>query len=134
MINLKENGFVPDIIIGHSWGGSLFVIEVFPSSPYIAYVEWYYNYENSDFDFANKDININDKAKLICKNSHILLDIVRSDAIITPTQWQKQQIPEIFADKVNVIHEGIDTNLCRPNPKAEFKVPDSVHKILKDDR
>ena len=134
MINLKENGFIPDIIIGHSWGGSLFVKEIFPNTPYIAYIEWYYNYENSDYDFANKNININDKAKLICKNSHILLDLVRSDTIITPTKWQKQQIPKIFESKINVIHEGIDTDLCKPDTNAEFKVPNSDLILTRKDK
>ena len=63
------------MIIGHAWGNSMFVKEVYPDTPYISYVEWYYNYENSDVDFTNKDVVINQKTELVCKNSHILQDL-----------------------------------------------------------
>ena len=86
----------------------MFVKEVFPQTTYISYVEWYYNCENNDVDFINKDPDINQKAELVCRNSHILQDLVKCDAILTATNWQKQQIPEIFKDKIKVIHEGID--------------------------
>ncbi len=134
MITLKNNGFVPDVIIGHSWGSSLFAKEVFPNAKYIAYIEWYYNYENSDFDFLDKNLNIDDKAKLICKNSHILLDLTRCDIGIAPTQWQKQQIPEIFRNKIKVIHEGIDTEICKPNENVVFNIPDSDLKLTRKDK
>ena len=38
LIALKNKGFVPDVIIGHSWGNSMFVKEIFPQTPYISYV------------------------------------------------------------------------------------------------
>lgn len=134
MVGMKMKGFKPDIIIGHSWGSSMFVKEIFPDVPYIAYIEWYYNYKNSDFDFLDKDVNIDDKARLICKNSHILLDLVRCDAALTPTRWQMRQIPEIFRKKVNVIHEGINVNICKPDDDAEFKVPDTNIVLTKKDK
>ena len=125
LMALKEKGFVPDLIIGHSWGNSMFVKEVFPKTPYISHVEWYYNYENSDVDFVNKDIEVNQKAELVCKNSHILQDLVKSDLVLTSTEWQKQQIPEIFYSKVKVIHEGISTEYFKPDKNAQFKIPNT---------
>ena len=134
MIRLQNSGFKPDVIVGHSWVASMFAKEVFPDTPYIAYIEWYYNYKNSDFDFANKNLDINDKAKLICKNSHILQDLVRCDMGLCPTNWQKQQIPEIFRKKIKVIHEGINTDVCKPDKNAEFKVPDSDIVLTRKDK
>ena len=124
MITLQQQGFKPDIIFGHSWGSSMFVKEIFPDVPYVAHIEWYYNPVNSDVDFGREPLNIDEKASLKCRNSHILQDLISCDYAISPTEWQKQQVPEIFRSKVTVIHEGINTDICKPNPKAKFKVPD----------
>ncbi len=123
LFKLKKSGFYPDIIIGHSWGNSLFVKEVFPDIPYIAYIEWYYNYVNSDVDFTRRVFSADEKAALKCRNAHLLMDLVQSDCVLCPTRWQKSQIPKEFWDKVVVLHEGVDTNICRPDPDAEFIIP-----------
>lgn len=133
LLALQQQGFKPDIIVGHSWGNSMFVKDIYPDVPYVAYVEWYYNYVNSDVDFVSEVTDVNQKASLICKNSHILQDLVRCDYAITPTNWQKSQVPEIFRDKINVIHEGIDTDYCKPDDKATFKIPDKDIVLTKDD-
>ena len=130
---LKKLKFYPDIIIGHSWGSSLFVKEVFPDVPYIAYVEWYYNYVNSSVDFGEKTVDVDKKASLRCRNAHLLMDLVDSDCVWCPTQWQKAQIPREFWDKVIVLHEGIDTSLCCPDPNAEFVIPEKQLKLASKD-
>ena len=123
LFRLKGTGFYPDIIVGHSWGNSLFVKEVFPDVPYIAYIEWYYNYVNTDVDFGRKKISADEKAALRCRNAHLLMDLVRADCVLCPTKWQKAQIPKDFWHKVIVLHEGVDTRICRPDPNAEFIIP-----------
>ena len=131
---LKNQGFIPDLIIGHSWGNSIFAKDVFPQTPYISYIEWYYNCENSDVDFLDNNININQRAELTCKNSHILQDLVKADLLLTPTEWQKQQIPEIFRSKVKVIHEGINTQFFKPDEDVRFKVPDTDIVLTRKDK
>ena len=37
----------------------------------------------------------------------------------------KSQFPKELQSKINVIHDGIDTDYFIPNPDAEFKIPDS---------
>ncbi len=133
LISLQQQGVKPDIIIGHSWGASLFVKEIFPDVPYIADIEWYYNPVNSDVDFGGKVLDVDEKASLKTKNSHILQDLISCDWGITPTQWQKSQIPEIFWDKIKVIHEGIDTNFCRPNKDVKFKIPETDIVLTRND-
>ena len=125
LISLQQQGFKPDVIFGHSWGSSLFVKEIFPDVPYIAHIEWYYNPENSDVDFGGKVLDVDERASLKTKNSHILQDLVSCDWGVSPTQWQKSQVPEIFRDKIKVMHEGIDTDFCKPNDNVEFKVPNT---------
>ena len=125
IIRLQYQGFKPDIIYGHSWGPSMFVKDIFPDVPYIAHLEWYYNPTDSDVDFRGNELDIDARACLSCKNSHILQDLVHCDYGISPTNWQKKQFPKIFHDKIKVIHEGIDTSICKPDNKAKFKVPNS---------
>jgi len=70
----------------------------------------------------------------MCKNAHILQDLVKCDYAISPTNWQKQQVPEIFRDKIRVIHDGIDVNYCKPNESAEFRVPNTDIVLTKKDK
>ncbi len=133
MISLEQQGFKPDVIFGHSWGNSMFAKEVFPDVPYIAHLEWYYNPVNSDVDFGGKVLDIDAKASLKCKNSHILQDLVSCDYGVSPTEWQKQQFPQAFRDKIKVLHEGIDTDYCRPDENVEFKVPNTDITLTRKD-
>lgn len=133
LLQLQQGGFTPDVIVGHSWGSSLFVKEVFPDVPYVAYIEWYYNPTNSDVDFSNGALDVDAKASLKMKNSHILEDLVSCNYGLSPTKWQKSQIPQEFQNKIKVIHEGIDTDFCKPNRNVEFKIPGTETILNKND-
>ena len=119
-MNLCKQGFIPDVIVGHSWGPLSFLKEVYPEVPMVAHVEWFYNSKNSDVDFVSAP-DIDTRAKIRYKNSHLLVDLYTSDKVITPTKWQLQQIPEEFHGKASVIHEGIDTDYFKPDEEAVFK-------------
>lgn len=133
MLKLKKEGFIPDVIYGHSWGASLFVKEVFPDVPYIAYLEWFYNAEGADVGFNGEPVTIDTKARLKCKNSHILQDLINCDIGISPTQWQKSQFPKEFQYKIKVIHEGVDTNICKPDNNAQLYIKDKNIILTKND-
>ena len=122
MITLQNSGFVPDVIFGHSWGPSMFVKDIFPDVPYIAYLEWYYNPVNSDVDFGGKTLDIDARANLACKNSHILQDLINCDYGFSPTYWQRDQFPKVFHDKIKVLHDGVNTDICVPDENVEFKI------------
>lgn len=126
LIQMKNQGYKPDIIYGHTWGTTLFVKDIFPDVPLICYFEWYYNAEGADVGFDGKPVAIDTRAKLRCKNSHLLLDLVNCDYGISPTEWQKSQFPKEFQHKIRVIHEGIDTEICSPDENAEFKFKEKV--------
>ncbi len=114
---LKDKGFYPDVIIGHTWGQNLFIQEVFPDAPLIGYFEWFYNSKGSDTDFGKiTELPLNKRANIRIKNSPILLDLISCRTGFVPTKWQKQQFPDLFHYKLNVIHDGIDTDICKPAP------------------
>ena len=131
---LKNQGFKPDVIYGHTWGNTMFMKDIFPDVPLLCYFEWFYNAEGSDVDFANKNLNIDERAKLRCKNSHLYVDLDICDAGICPTKWQRSQFPKKFHSKIKVIHDGVDTDFCTPNKDAKFLIKDkNIELTAKDE-
>lgn len=121
LIQMKTQGYKPDIIYGHTWGCTLFVKDIFPDVPLVCYFEWFYNPEGADVGFNGEYVGVDTRAKLQCKNSHLFLDLLNCDFGISPTEWQKSQFPKEFQNKIKVLHEGIDTNICCPKDNAIFE-------------
>jgi len=122
---LKEQGFIPDVVYGHSgWGPTLFIKDVFPKTRLLCYFEWFYRAFGSDADFDPGDpINADDQARIRIKNAPILLDLYGCDRGLSPTYWQRQQFPPEYHQKITVLHDGIDTNYFHPQPGAKLILP-----------
>jgi len=133
-ISLKKQGFTPDVIYAHPWGNSMFFKDVFPDVPLINFCEWYYNSKNCDMDFDGKILNEDTLAKNRCKNAQLLIDMVSCDMGICPTDWQKRQFPKNFHNKIEVIHDGVDTDYFIANNNAELKIPNSDVILSKKDK
>lgn len=119
---LRSQGFVPDLIYGHSgWGPTLFMKDLFPKAKLLCYFEWFYHAHGSDADFDPlAPLNADAEAKIRVKNAAILLDLYSCDRGLCPTQWQKHQFPVEFHSKLKVLHDGIDTAFFRPRPNAKL--------------
>jgi glycosyltransferase involved in cell wall biosynthesis len=131
-MQLKTKGFVPDVICGHhGWGELLFLRDVWPNSRILSYIEFFYR-SDTDFDFDPEFANTSMAARfaLRAKNANTLLTLDSVDHGITPTKWQWQQLPQEYKNKVSVIHDGIDTNVVRPNRNASIKLG-RLHKELR---
>ncbi len=118
-LELKDSGFMPDVIISHpGWGESMFIKDVWPQAKLAIYSEFFYHAVGADtgFDpeFAVHDAG--DSCRLRLKNLNNLLHFETADAGISPTQWQASTFPEPFRSKITVIHDGIDTQAIKPNP------------------
>jgi glycosyltransferase involved in cell wall biosynthesis len=122
---LKDQGFYPDVVYGHSgWGPTLFMKDIFPKATLICYFEWFYNAYGSDASFDPSDpINADDEARIRIKNAPILLDLATCDRGLSPTTWQRSQFPQEFHSKIKVHHDGIDTNYFQPIPNAKLVLP-----------
>lgn len=119
---LKSVGFVPDVVYGHSgWGPTLFVKDIFPQARLLCYFEWFYHAHGSDADFdPSEPLSADDEARIRIKNAPILQDLYSCDRGLSPTYWQHQQFPSEFQSKINVLHDGIDTDFFRPQPGAKL--------------
>jgi glycosyltransferase involved in cell wall biosynthesis len=122
---LKQQGFVPDIIIGHpGWGDGLFIKDIFPQTPCLFLHEFYYRADGADVGFDPAEIiNDDDRARMRMRNitNNIVLDV--ADVGICPTWWQYSLNPPEYRHKLHVLHEGIDVNLARPNAAASYTTP-----------
>ena len=132
---LRERGFWPDLIVGHSgWGETLFVKDVYPDVPLLANFEFYYHPHGVDADFDPEFVSIfNDPSRLRSRNGINLLAFQSADWGHSATQWQRSLYPEEMRTRISVLHEGVDTDLVRPNPQATFTLPGSGRKLTRRD-
>jgi glycosyltransferase involved in cell wall biosynthesis len=122
---LRSEGFVPDVVYGHSgWGPTLFIKDIFPESKLLCYFEWFYHSQGADSDFdPSEPVTPDDKLRIRIKNTPILTDLHGCDAGLCPTFWQQRQFPAEYHEKINILHDGIDTNFFRPRSEATLTMP-----------
>ena len=118
---LKRQGFVPDLICMHpSWGEGIFLRQVFPRAKILGYFEFFYKATGSDvgFDPEFPQPSIDDLCRLRIRNSTHLLSLEDTDWGWSPTRWQVAQFPEAFRSRIEVVHDGIDTDRVCASPSA----------------
>ncbi|MEM9707902.1 MAG: glycosyltransferase [Pseudomonadota bacterium] len=131
-IDLRKDGFVPDLICAHSgWGSGSFAKAVWPEARFISYLEWWYSYPPRDVDYDPKANHEDLRAAALCRNLPFFLDFQSSDAILTPTRFQAQEIPAAYAPITTILHDGVDCRYFAPDPATrpaclDGKVPDGA--------
>lgn len=133
-IALAKNGFSPNTILAHGgWGEALPLRHAFPHARIISYCEFYYQADGLDigFDPEFPAPGIDGLVGLQLKNATTLLSVVESDDCIAPTKWQRSTFPAELQDKIKILHEGIDTDLVRPDAAANYQLQNG--KILTAD-
>ena len=112
---LKRDGFIPDVILGHSgWGQTLFLRDIFPDAPFVGYFEWYYRSDSAEITFDGQSRTVMQRATLRTRNTPILHDLVSCRVGVTPTAWQRAQFPPEFQPKLLPIHDGVNTRYFAP--------------------
>ena len=125
LMDLRRDQFIPDIIIGHpGWGEMFFVKDIFPTVPVLSYCEFYYRARGADMDFdPSAPPEVDSILRARARSTHLLHALESCDQGIAPMQWQRSVHPAIYHDKINVVHDGIDTNTLRPDENASFTLP-----------
>jgi glycosyltransferase involved in cell wall biosynthesis len=124
-LDLKKQGFVPDVIYGHSgFGASLYLKDLYPGIPLMGYFEWLYHAHGTDADFDPGEVlTLDDECRIRTKNMVILQELYACDAGVSPTYWQHSQFPVEYRNKLRIIHDGIDTRRFRPDTNAKLVLP-----------
>ena len=140
-LEMKEKGYIPDLIISHpGWGETFLVKEIWPEVKILSYFEFYYHSTGSDVDFdpdekhhPNSDYDL--FFKLAARNAPTFMNYVQSDKLICPTEFQRNTAPDDFRDKIEIIHDGIDTSVIKPQKNASITLGDNnkIH-LTKDDK
>ena len=118
--NLKLLGYEPDIVIGHhGWGEMLNMRDVWPKVPMLGYLEFYYQPLGIDVGFDPEfPTGVDDFPRIRAKNAvnHIALNLDAEGQ--SPTEWQISTYPEWARKRINLLWEGVDLDICKPNPKV----------------
>ena len=136
-VQLKDQGFTPDAIIAHpGWGETLLLPEVWPRTPIGLYSEFFYSADGADvgFDpeFLPQTDALSNAGRLRLKNLNQLLAFEDAAIGISPTRWQQSLYPERLRTKIDVIHDGIDTEALKPNPAVRMRLRDKLN-LSRDD-
>jgi glycosyltransferase involved in cell wall biosynthesis len=135
-LKLKEDGYIPDKIIAHhGWGESLFLKEVWPDAKVGIYCEFYYHTRGVDIGFDSEFLSgdAGEPCRIAHKNLNNLVHFSIADAGLSPTYWQASTFPENFREKITVVHDGIDTNLVKPNEHASVTMTGGKKLTKKDE-
>jgi glycosyltransferase involved in cell wall biosynthesis len=132
---LADQGFRPDIVVAHpGWGEALFLHDVFPDAPLIAYLEFYYRAQRSDLDFDLEfPASSADLEFLRLRNLTNLLAFETATVSVSPTEWQAGLFPPNLRSRIIVLHEGVDTCLASPNDSAALRLPQDRVLTRKDE-
>ena len=128
LIDLRKKGFKPDIAFAHiGWGEVLYFKDVFPDVPLIGHCEFYYHGNGADVGFDPEfPATIDDRMRVNTWNMTQLASLVSIDGGVSPTRWQRNLYPSEFHGKIEIIHEGIDTETVKPDGNQHLVLPDGT--------
>ncbi|MBF0862065.1 glycosyltransferase family 4 protein [Gluconobacter kanchanaburiensis] len=118
---LKGLGYEPDIIIGHhGWGELLNLGDVFPGCPILGYFEFFYHADRNDVGFDPEFPPSPELAAAVrVKNSINLQALCLANGYgQSPTQFQWGTYPSWAQEKISLLREGVNLELCCPEPQA----------------
>jgi glycosyltransferase involved in cell wall biosynthesis len=118
--NLKRLGFEPDIIIGHhGWGELLNFCDIWPDTPLLGYLEFYYCAHDVDVGFDPEfPTHPADFPRIRAKNAVNLLALNLDRHAQTPTRWQLSTYPDWARERITLLPEGVNLDVCKPNAQA----------------
>lgn len=120
----REEGFKPDIIVGHvGWGELTFFKQLWPDVPIIGFFEYYYRLHGGPVNFDPEEpVNEHTPFLLQARNAVPNANITTVDRGLSPTKWQRDCFPPEMHNKIYVCHDGIRTDKLLPDHKAKLKL------------
>ena len=126
LLGLRAEGYMPDLVVGHGgWGETLFVHDVWPDVPILLHAEFYYRGHGLDvgFDPETSHPDSTRAARLARARSVVMLQAL-TDAShgVCPTRWQSDTFPGFLQSKIDIVHEGVETDVVTPDPAASISL------------
>ncbi len=125
---LKAEGWYPDLICAHTgWGETLAIKEVWENVPQILWPELWLRPEHAGWGLDPTKLrpSLEQQLEHVPRNTLTRAALSQANGWVVPTKHQAQSFPKEFQDeRMQVIHEGIDTSLAVPDSSATLKVGD----------
>jgi len=127
-LDLRREGFRPDVVFSHiGWGDTLYLKDIFPEAALLLYAEFLYAAQGADVGHEpGRPSTVQDAIRVRGMNLPLVSAMNAADWAVAPTRWQRARFPDWFLPRTSLVHEGIDTDLCRPDPEARFPLPDGT--------
>lgn len=121
---LVARGLKPDLVVGHpGWGELMFLRSVLPEVPLVPYCEFYYRDRGTDVDFDPEfPPGPRQAERLQLMRTPLLMACEDMARGIAPTAWQRSQFPPAYRDRIEVVHEGVDTASFQPDAQASVEL------------
>ena len=123
---LASEGWKPDRILAHcGWGETLGLCEVWPDVPQILWPELWLRPEHGGYgvDPTKPIVGLEQHLEHIGRNALTARALDHALAWVLPTRHQANSFPVKYQDhRLNVIHEGIDSQLACPDPSVSYQV------------
>lgn len=131
---LANDNWIPDLVIGHNgWGEMLFVKDALPQVKSVGYFEFFYRASGQDVGFDPEfPPNAEERARLKIRNVTNLLGLDAVDIRWTPTRWQQSVYPAEWQERMQVIHDGIDTQYMSPPASEDGRVLPAAWQVPAD--
>lgn len=131
----KEQGFRPDLILGHTgWGELTFFKQLWPDVPILGFFEYFYNMTGGLVGFdPSEPVSEHTPYLTHARNVVPYMNIETVDLGHVPTEWQKNVFPAHFHEKFYVCHDGIRTDRLLPNPDVQLGLGRLETPLTRDD-
>lgn len=131
----QKHGFRPDLIMGHTgWGELLFLKQVWPDIPVLGFFELFYRLKGGIVGFdPSEPIQAHKPFTLEARNAIPYASLHGVDLGHCPTNWQAETFPQVFRDKFYVCHDGIRTDMLRPDPQVFVKLGSLERPLTRQD-
>lgn len=132
---LRRSGFRPDVVFTHlGWGEGLFLKDIFPDAKLLLYCEFFYRAQGGDVGFDPEfPATLESLLRLRVMNAPLLMALDASDWGFAPTRWQQVRFPRAYAERMTVVHDGVDTDYVKDMPGARFRIPGSEATLSRED-
>jgi glycosyltransferase involved in cell wall biosynthesis len=121
-----KEGYIPDVIFGHSgWGETLFLKDVWPEAKLLVYAEFYYRGRGADVGFDPEFNPPSFDQVMIAqgRTAHLGQALLHADRGLSPTEWQASTYPPALRQMIDVVFDGVNTDVMSPNPAATLTLP-----------
>ncbi len=121
---LLAAGVEPQVVLFHSaWGEGLYLRGLWPRAVLIAYPELFGSPSLLGSDDPDAPPITTARLQLLARNNLMALAaLADADLALTPTLFQRNTFPAPWRGRIQVIHEGIDTETIRPEPTRRIRL------------